>query len=104
MTATEPDGNRSLPSERGRRLPAMGNVDHLALVLAGSGYGPDGPVLAVPSLALSQRGALVEVVPYPDRRPSLEEAEMAEFAGVVERSVAALLDRHRPRRVTFVAK
>ena len=38
-------------------------ASHLALVLAGSGYTDDGPVLAVPMQALEQCGAAVVVIP-----------------------------------------
>src|SRR3954452_4052720 len=77
---------------------------HLALVLAGSGYGPDGPVLAIPSQALAQRGADVVVVPYPSWRPGDNPQWRADFLDLVHATVAGLVSQRRPQRLTFVAK
>lgn len=79
---------------------------HLALVLQGGGdAGPYTAPVLMPSLALGQLGARVEVVPYPDFRPrTLEREEAAafdEFVGERIREIAAL---GRWSRVTFVAK
>ena len=79
-------------------------VPHLAFVLAGSGYGPAGPALLVPSLAAKQSGAEVRLVSYPDWRPGLDEERAREFVAIVAASMAEILDEVRPRRVTFLAK
>jgi hypothetical protein len=78
---------------------------HLALVLPGAGAGPYTAPLLVPSLALEEVGAEVEVVPYPDFRPSsLELADAVEFDAYVFERVAEVLAEKRPSRVTFIAK
>ena len=77
---------------------------HLALVLAGAGYGPDGPVLTVPSDALAQCGAEVVVVPYPAFRPGRGEVRDGEFLDLVHSLIAGIVAEHRPDRLTFVAK
>jgi predicted alpha/beta-hydrolase family hydrolase len=79
-------------------------VDHLALVLAGAGYGPDGPVLTLPSQALAQAGAEVVVVPYPTWRPGGNEQWRVEFLDLVHASIAGLVAQRTPRRLTFVGK
>ena len=79
-------------------------ADHLALVLAGSGYGPDGPVLAIPAQALAQTGAEVVVVPYPSWRPGDNPQWRIDFLDLVHATVAGLVAQRRPRRLTFVAK
>ena len=81
-------------------------VEHLAVVLPGSGYGPDGPVLSLPAIALEQLGAHASIARYPDWRPDGVEGALADtaFRDAVVASVRRLLDRHAPTRVTFVAK
>ncbi|TML36735.1 MAG: hypothetical protein E6G27_18680 [Actinobacteria bacterium] len=78
---------------------------HLALVLPGGAGGPYTAPLLVPSLALEETGALVEVVRYPDFRPhGLDRADAVEFDAVVSERVAEILKRESWSRVTFVAK
>src|SRR5947207_12355499 len=79
-------------------------MTHLALVLAGAGYGPSGPALLVPSLAAQQCGAQVKVVPYPDWRPGLDEERAVEFVSIVDASIREILDEARPHRLTLLAK
>ena len=78
---------------------------HLGLVLPGGGAGPYTAPLLLPTLALEQVGAQVDVVPSPDVRPAgltLEEA--AAFDAFVVDRVRELLSRRAWSRVTFVAK
>lgn len=80
-------------------------ADHLGLVLPGRGYGPDGPVLRLSRLVLEQSGARVEAIRYPlddDRLPEGEAWDL--FHAAVHDQVADLIARHRPHRLTFVAK
>ena len=81
-------------------------ADHLAIVLPGSGYGPDGPVLSLPAIALEQLGAHASIARYPDWRPRDVDDALADvaFRDRVVASVRQLVDRHSPTRVTFVAK
>src|SRR3954451_14240414 len=79
-------------------------MTHLALVLAGSGYGPSGPALLVPSLAAQQRGAQIEVVPYPDWRPGLDEERAVEFVSNVDASIRQIVNEVRPHRLPLLAK
>lgn len=78
---------------------------HLAIVLPGRGYGPQGPVLHLPRLVLEQTGATVEVVDYGlDRRRLPDDDNWAAFHDTVHQQIDRLYARHRPVRVTFVAK
>lgn len=78
---------------------------HLAIILPGRGYGPQGPVLHLPRLVLQQIGAHVEAVTYPlDSGQLPDDAGWASFHAAVHAQVDALLARHRPIRLTFVAK
>lgn len=63
-------------------------MSHVAVVLPGGGYGPAGPVLLIPALALEQRGATVVRVAYPDWRPREVDATTAGF----NRLAQAVLD------------
>ena len=80
--------------------------DHLALVLPGSGYGADGPVLMLPAIALEQLGARARIVPYPAWRPAGPDGAISDvaFREAVVASVRELVEARAPRRVTFVAK
>jgi hypothetical protein len=79
--------------------------DHLALVLQGGGAGPYTAPLLIPSLALEETGARVEVVPYPEFRPKgLELEDAREFDQVVTRSLQDLLGTGMWNRITFIAK
>ena len=77
--------------------------DHVAVVLPGSGYGADGPALAIPALALEQIGIDVVVATYPAWRPDPEDAdEQTRFhQEVVDEILQAVAGAVR---VTFVAK
>ena len=78
---------------------------HLALVLPGGGAGPYTAPLLIPSLALEEVGAVVEVVEYPDfRPPSLDLAAAEAFDEHVTQSVRTLVGAGTWDRITFVAK
>ncbi|MGI8793899.1 MAG: hypothetical protein ACR2H3_12125 [Acidimicrobiales bacterium] len=77
---------------------------HAAVVLPGNGYGPDGPVLLLPTLALEQVGATAVRISYPDRPSAWTEEGMAEFTGEVADRVRAALGDEPWGRVTFIAK
>ena len=81
--------------------------DHLVLVLPGSGYGADGPVLMLPAIALEQLGARAEIVAYPNWRPEGPDGAISDvaFRDAVVAAVRELIDEGAPpSRVTFVAK
>jgi len=79
--------------------------DHLALVLQGGGAGPYTAPLLLPSLALEETGARVEVVAYPEFRPQgLELEDAREFDEFVTRSVRELVGSGTWTRITFIAK
>jgi pimeloyl-ACP methyl ester carboxylesterase len=79
--------------------------EHLALVLQGGGAGPYTAPLLIPSLALEEIGAKVEVVPYPDFRPSSLELEAArDFDEQVTAALRAIVASATWSRITFVAK
>jgi hypothetical protein len=69
---------------------------HLAIVLPGRAYGPHGPAMHVPLLALRQCGAAVAAVQYPGNDGGFDRS--------VAEQVAASVAQHQPARVTFVAK
>ena len=78
---------------------------HLALVLPGGAGGPYTAPLLVPSLAVEEAGAEVNVVPYPEFRPrGLERADALEFDAFVSQRVVEILAERRASRVTFIAK
>lgn len=78
---------------------------HLGVVLPGGNNDPWTPPVLLPSLALEQTGATVERISYGDRRArGLTVEESADFNDAVLKDVAAVIDRHQPDRVTFVAK
>jgi hypothetical protein len=85
--------------------PGLSVGRHLALVLPGSNADPYTPPVYLPSLALQERGARVEVVPYPDVRPQgLGREDATEFDAFVLERVAELVGSSDWDRVTFVAK
>ncbi len=78
---------------------------HLAIILPGRGYGPQGPVLHLPRLVLEQVGATAAVIRYPlddGQIPADDQWEL--FHRSVHTQVDALLAEHRPHRLSFVAK
>jgi hypothetical protein len=78
---------------------------HLALVLQGAGGGPYTAPVFVPSLALREIGAQVEIVPYPDFRPgSLESEDARDFNDAVTTSLLEIVRGGTWSRITFVAK
>jgi hypothetical protein len=78
---------------------------HLGLVLPGGEYGPLGPALRVPVLALEQVGAEVRTVAYPPARPGgLGEDESRAFNTSVATTVGEMVGEIRRERVTFIAK
>lgn len=82
-------------------------MNHLALILPGSGYGPAGPVLLFPSLALQQSGAEHIAVDYPSWRPEgFSPEQLRPFVHEVAESIRAKVSRDGRRwdRITFVAK
>jgi hypothetical protein len=79
--------------------------DHLALVLQGGGAGPYTAPLLIPSLALEEIGARVEVVAYPEFRPKgLELEDAREFDEAVTRSLLELVGSGAWNKITFIAK
>ena len=81
-------------------------TDHLAIVLPGGNNDPWTAPVLLPSLALEEVGAKVERVSY-DGAPKpqgLTREASAEFNAALLKQVTALVDRHAPDRVTFVAK
>lgn len=79
--------------------------DHLALVLQGGGAGPWTAPILIPSLALEEVGATVEVVPYPEFRPeSLEVDAARDFDERVTLSLRKIVDSGAWSHITFVAK
>ena len=80
--------------------------EHLALVLPGSGYGADGPVLMLPAIALEQLGARARIVAYPNGRPAGPDGAIADvaFRDAVVSSARRLVEESAPTRLTFVAK
>lgn len=79
--------------------------DHLAVILPGRGYGPQGPVLHLPRLILEQVGATVAVIEYPlDDGALPEDGQWDRFHESVHAQVDALLAEYHPHRLTFVAK
>lgn len=78
---------------------------HLGLMLPGGNAGPYTAPLLIPSLALEDVGAQVEVVEYPDFRPQgLDLEDAAEFNDVVFERVVEKVDVARWDMITFVAK
>lgn len=78
---------------------------HLALVLPGQSYGPSGPALRFPALALRQLDAEVRVVPYPSARPTDLGLEAGRsFFEAVRQSAQEIIDGADWDRVTFIAK
>jgi hypothetical protein len=79
---------------------------HLAVVLPGGGYGPAGPALQFPALALEQRGAVVRNISYPhDPRPTgFDLDENRSFFAAVRELVQSEIDFDTWDTVTFVAK
>ncbi len=79
--------------------------NHLALVLQGGGAGPYTAPILIPSLALEEIGARVEVVAYPEFRPrGLELEDAREFDQLVTRSLRELVCLGTWDRITFIAK
>lgn len=78
---------------------------HLALVLPGGAAGPYTAPLLIPSLALEEAGARVEVVPYPSFRPhDLERESAREFDRQVTVALLEIIRSGTWSRITFVAK
>ena len=66
---------------------------HLGLVLPGGNAGPYTAPLLIPTLALEERGAHVEVVAYPGHRPKgLELVDATDFNEVVFQRVVEKVD------------
>lgn len=75
------------------------------MVLPGGNAGPYTAPLLVPSLALAELGAHVEIVPYPDFRPGgLEREHAVAFDAFVFERVVEIVESDAWDRVTFVAK
>lgn len=77
---------------------------HAAIVLPGNGYGPQGPVLLIPALALEEAGAVVTRIEYPARPAQWTEEAMGEMVAEVERRITDALGSDPWDKVTFVAK
>ena len=78
---------------------------HLGLVLPGGNGGPYTAPLLVPSLALEEQGARVEVVAYPDFRPKgLELEDATAFDEIVLERVLEHVASAPWETITFVAK
>ncbi|MST33362.1 hypothetical protein GHK86_11615 [Acidimicrobiaceae bacterium USS-CC1] len=81
----------------------MNGHRHLAIVLPGQSYGPLGPAIRIPLLAVEQVGAEVVEVRYPERPATEDEPWDAFHDSVLEQVRAAVADA-RPDEITFVAK
>ena len=78
--------------------------DHLAIVLPGRGYGPLGPALRLPRLAVEQTGAEVADVSYPSIPADHDQRAWESFHRAVADGVTSLLLASAPTRITFIAK
>ena len=78
---------------------------HLALVLPGGNADRYTAPVLIPSLALEEVGAQLEVVPYPDFRPAgLERDDARAFDEFVRERVIEIVGSGTWSRVTFIAK
>ena len=78
---------------------------HLALVLPGAGYGPAGPALRFPALAVAQCGAEVREVRYSSSPPRVSDLEAGQdFYATARDQIQAIVDERRYAKVTFIAK
>ncbi len=78
-------------------------TSHLAIVLPGRMYGPLGPALRIPVLALQEVGAEVAVTEYPSE-PGRDASGWGPVFDAVNQQVGSLIRQHRPGRLTFLAK
>lgn len=79
--------------------------DRLALVLQGGGAGPWTAPILIPSLAMEEVGATVEVVPYPAFRPEgLDLHSAREFDEHVSHALRTILESGTWSHITFIAK
>lgn len=85
--------------DKNGRVPA-----HLAIVLPGRGYGPLGPALRLPRLAVEQSGAEVLEIQYPMVPPADDPEAWGSLYRSVGDQVDAALSEMSPSRVTFIAK
>jgi len=81
----------------------MNGHRHLAIVLPGQSYGPLGPAIRIPQLAVEQIGAEVVEVHYPELPATEDEPWDAFHSSVLDQVRAAVADA-RPDEITFVAK
>jgi predicted alpha/beta hydrolase family esterase len=78
-------------------------VPHLAIVLPGREYGPLGPALRLPRLAVEETGAEIVEVTYPTI-PAADDARSWEsLQQAVNRQIISHLS-NPPDRITFIAK
>ncbi len=77
---------------------------HLAILLPGRGYGPLGPALRLPRLAVEQAGAEVLEIQYPFVPAGDDPGEWADLYRSVAEQVDTALSLTRPAQVTFIAK
>jgi hypothetical protein len=88
-----------VPQEQGQPRPQAQRrpLSHLAVVLPGRAYGPEGPAILIPLMALRQQRAVTVVgVRYPESDPGPVKS--------VAEQIALEVAAHEPTRVTFVAK
>ncbi len=77
---------------------------HLAFLLPGRGYGPLGPALRLPRLAVEDAGAEVLEVHYPFVPAGDDPEEWAGLYRSVAEQVSTALSETSPSEVTFIAK
>jgi hypothetical protein len=77
-------------------------TSHLAIVLPGRDYGPLGPALRLPRLAVEQVGAEVAEVTYPTIPAADDAQSWATLQQAVNAQITCLLGE-RPDQITFIA-
>lgn len=77
---------------------------HLAIVLPGRGYGPFGPAIRLPRLAVEQSGARVVEIDYRSVPDDKDPGSWERLFASVSEQVDAVVSDARPSRVTFIAK
>ena len=77
---------------------------HLAILLPGREYGPLGPALRLPRLAVEQSGGEILEIQYPFI-PAVDDPDAWNTLCVsVAEQISAVLSRRVPSRITFIAK
>lgn len=78
---------------------------NLAIVLPGRAYGPLGPALRLPRLALEELGYSTAVVEYaPGEKLPANHEEWEDFHRVVDYQARSFIEEAQPSQVTFLAK